>query len=238
MFVTKNVYQLSGRRGIRPWGANTFLLLDNSVTVVDTGLGGRTASILNEVRRLDYKPSDVARIILTHHHADHVGSLAELKKATGATVMAHPTDAPYIDGSLPQPGPARPKWLARMLSHCGRMWASIPAEVDQLVNDGDELSVLGGVKILHTPGHTQGSICLFIPQQKLVIVGDLLTNRFRPGLPSRFFTVDMVQEVDSIKKLASLDFDIIAFGHGRPVLHEARQTVARLAEKLESRYKM
>jgi glyoxylase-like metal-dependent hydrolase (beta-lactamase superfamily II) len=233
MFVTKNVYQLSGRRGARPWGANTFLLLDNSVTVVDTGLRGKATSILNEVRRLGYKPSDVAYIILTHHHADHVGSLAELKKATGAEVMAHPADAPYIDGSVPQPGPARPKWLARMLSPFGRMWASIPAEVDKLLNDGDELPILGGIKILHTPGHTPGCICLFVPQEKLVIVGDLLTNRFRPGLPSRMFTVDMIQEVNSLKKLAGLDFDIIAFGHGRPVLREARQKVTRLAEKLE-----
>jgi len=237
MLVTKNVYQLSGRRGARPWGANTFLLLDNSVTVVDTGLGGNSANILNEVRRLGYKPSDVAHIILTHHHADHVGSLAGLKKATGAKVMAHPADAPYIDGGLPQPGPARPKWLTRMLSPFSRMWASIPAEVDKLLNDGDELPMLGGIKIWHTPGHTPGSICLFIPQEKLVIVGDLLSNRFSPSLPSRIFTVDMIQEVNSIKKLASLDFDIIAFGHGRPVLREARQAITRLAEKLESKYK-
>ncbi len=238
MFVTQNVYQLSGRRGARPSGANIFLLLDNSVTVVDTGLSSRTASILNEVRQLGYKPPDVAHIILTHHHADHMGSLAELKKATGAEVMAHTADAPYINGSLPQPGPARPKWLAKVLSPFGRIWASTPVEVDKLLNDGDELPILGGIKILHTPGHTPGSICLFIPQQKLVIVGDLLTNRFRPGLPSRVFTVDMVQEVNSVKKLASVDFDIIAFGHGRPILHEARPTVTRLAEKLENKYKV
>ncbi len=235
MFVTQNVYQLSGRRGARPWGANTFLLLDKSVTVVDTGLGGKAASILNEVSRLGYKTSDVAYIILTHHHTDHVGSLAELKKATGAKIMAHTADAPYIDGSLPQPGPARPKWLAMMLSPFGRMWASTPAEVDKLLNDGDELPMLGGVKILHTPGHTPGSICLFIPQEKLVIVSDLLSNRSQPGLPSRIFTADMAQEINSIKKLAGLDFDIMAFGHGRPVLREAHEAVTRLAEKLESK---
>ncbi len=235
MFVTKNVYQLSGRRGARPWGANVFLLLDKNVTVVDTGLGGRAASILNDVRRLGYKSSDVAYIILTHHHADHVGSLAELKKATGAKIMAHTADAPYIDGTLPQPGPARPKWLMMLLSPFGRMWASMPAEVDKLLNDGNELPMLGGVRIMHTPGHTPGSICLFIPQEKLVIVGDLLSNRSRPGLPSRIFTADMVQEVNSIKKLASLDFDIMAFGHGRPVLHEAHHAVTRLVEKLESK---
>jgi len=238
MFVTKNVYQLSSMRGTGTWGANMFLLLDNSVTLVDTGLRGRSANILNEVRRLGYKPSNIAHIILTHHHADHIGSLAELKKATGAKVMAHPADAPYIDGSLPQPGPARPKWLGRMVSPFSRMWDSTTTEVDKLINDGDELPILSCIKIWHTPGHTPGSICLFVPQQKLVIVGDLLTHRFRLSLPSRLFTVDMVQEVNSIKRLASLDFSIIAFGHGGPILREARQAVAHFAEKLERKHKV
>lgn len=98
MFVTKNVYQLSSIRGLGVSGSNVFLLLDNSITLIDTGLRGRSASILNEVKRLGYKPSDIAHIILTHHHADHAGSLAELKNATGAKVMAHPADAPYING--------------------------------------------------------------------------------------------------------------------------------------------
>lgn len=238
MFVTKNVYQLSGMRGFGISGSNVFLLLDDSITVVDAGLRGRSANILNEVRRLGYKPSDVAHIILTHHHADHIGSLAELKKATGAKVMAHPTDAPYIDGTLPQPGPARPKWLSKMLSPFGRMWATTPAEVDKLLNDSEELPMLGGIKILHTPGHTLGSISLLLLQEKLVIVGDLLTHRFRLSMPSRLFTVDMEQEVNSIKKLAGLDFDAIAFGHGRPILREAHQAVtgfARVTARVEKR---
>ena len=235
MFVTKNIYQSSGMRSTGLYGANMFLLLDNGVTLVDTGLRGRSANILNEVKRLGYKPSDVAHIILTHHHADHAGSLAELKNATGAKVMAHPADAPYIDGTLPQPGLARPKWLGRMLSPFSSMWATMPAEVDKLLNDGDELPLLGGIKILHTPGHTPGSLCLFISQEKLVIAGDLLSHRFRLSLPSRLFTVDMAQEVNSIKRLVGLDFNVIAFGHGRPILSEAHQAVAHLAERLESK---
>jgi glyoxylase-like metal-dependent hydrolase (beta-lactamase superfamily II) len=238
MFVTKNVYQSSGMRSTGIRGANIFFLLDKGVTLVDTGLRGRSANILNEVRRLGYKPSDVAQIIITHHHADHVGSLAELKNATGAKVMAHPADVPYIDGTLLQPGPARPKWLGRMLSPFGSMWASMPAEVDRLLNDGDELPILGGIKIWHTPGHTPGSICLFIPQEKLVIVGDLLTHTFGLSMPPGLFTVDKDQEVNSIKRLVGLDFNIIAFGHGGPILREAHQTVAHLAEKLESKHKV
>lgn len=238
MFVTKNVYQSSGMRGTGLVGANIFLLIDNGVTLVDTGLRGRSARILKEVEQLGYKPSDIAHIILTHHHSDHIGSLAELKNATGAKVMAHPADAPYIDGTLPQPGPARPKWLGKMLSPFGSVWSTIPTEVDKLLDDGDELPILGGIRILHTPGHTPGSICLFIPQEKLVIVGDLLAHRFRLNLPSRLFTVDTEQEVKSIKKLAGIDFSLIAFGHGKPILREAHQAVAHLVERLERKHRV
>jgi glyoxylase-like metal-dependent hydrolase (beta-lactamase superfamily II) len=232
MFVTRNVRQLSGMTATGPWGANVFLLLDKKLTLVDTGLKGRASRILKEIENLGYSPSDIANIILTHHHADHVGSLAELKKATGARIMAHPSDAPYIEGRLPQPGPARPKWLGKVLAPFNGMWASLPVGVDSLLNDGDVLPILSGTKVLHTPGHTPGSISLLIPQEKLVIVGDLLRNTLRLSLPIGLFTVDIGQEINSVKKLASLDFDLVCFGHGKPLMHEARKAVASFANKL------
>lgn len=232
MFVTKNVRQLSGMTATGPRGSNVFLLLDKKLTLVDTGLRGRTSHILKEVENLGYSPSDIANIILTHHHADHIGSLAELKKATGAKIMAHPLDAPYIEGRLPQPGPARPKWLVKVLSPFRGLWASLPVGVDSLLNDGAELPILGGTKVLHTPGHTLGSISLLIHQEKLVIVGDLLRNTLGLKPPMGLFTVDIGQEINSMKKLARLDFDTVCFGHGKPLMHEARKAVARLANKL------
>ncbi len=235
MLITKNMHQLSSIKSTGIWGANIFLLLDKSVTIVDTGLKGKAASILKEVKRLGYAPSDIANIIITHHHADHAGSLAELKKATGARILAHPSDVPYIDGRLPQPGPARPRWLCKALAPFSRFWGTVPVSMDAPINDEDVLPVLGGVRILHTPGHTPGSISLHLPQSKLVIVGDLLANRFGLSLPSMLFTVDIAQEINSVKRLASLDFDIVCFGHGRPLLHEAHEKVARFAERLKSR---
>ena len=115
-----------------------------------------------------------------------------------------------------------------------RMWATEPVTVDRLVNDGDELPILGGIKILHTPGHTPGGICLYLPEKKMLIAGDLLANRFGLKLPSREYTVDTVQEMQSIKRAASLEFDIICFGHGSPITQDARQAVATFAEKLAS----
>jgi len=108
--------------------------------------------------------------------------------------------------------------------------------VDILVNDGDELPILGGIKVLHTPGHTPGSISLFLQKERLVIAGDVLAHRFGLRLPSRAFTVDIAQDIHSIKRLTSLDFNVMCFGHGSPLLHEARPTVINFAETLEKRY--
>jgi glyoxylase-like metal-dependent hydrolase (beta-lactamase superfamily II) len=181
---------------------------------------------------LGYSPCDIKRIIITHHHADHVGSLAALKRATQAEVIAHPADVPYINGTLPQPGPARPKWLSDFSARFGWLWVTEPVTVDMLVNDGDELPMLGGVKILHTPGHTPGSICLYLQSKKLLIAGDLLAHRFGLKLPSRVFTVDIDQEIQSVKRVAALDFDIICFGHGSPIMHDANQAVTDFASRL------
>jgi glyoxylase-like metal-dependent hydrolase (beta-lactamase superfamily II) len=93
MQVTEHVYQLGGLLGTGVLGANVYLLLDTGLTLVDTGLKGRYRSILKQVKRLGFSPSDISDIIITHHHADHVGSLARLKELTGARVIAHPGDA-------------------------------------------------------------------------------------------------------------------------------------------------
>lgn len=218
------------------WGANVFLLVDNTLTLVDTGFKGQSAHILKEVERLGYSPADIARIVITHYHADHTGSLAPMKEITQAKVVAHPADAPYIDGRLPQPGPARPEWLGDALAPLRGLWTTIPVAVDVMVSDGDELPILGGIKILHTPGHTPGSISLFLEKERLVIIGDVLSNTAGLSLPSKAFTINLAQEINSIKRVASLDFDLICFGHGLPLIRNARSAVSNFARTIEKKY--
>jgi glyoxylase-like metal-dependent hydrolase (beta-lactamase superfamily II) len=218
------------------WGANVFLLVGDTLTLVDTGFKGRSVHILREIARLGYSPTDVTSIIITHHHADHVGSLAALKEVTRAKVMAHHADASYIDGSLPQPGPTKPEWLSATLAPFHELWATTPVAVDVLVSDGDELPIMGGIKILHTPGHTPGSISLFLEKERLVIVGDVLSRTAGLSLPSKAFTINLVQEIQSIRKVASLDFDLICFGHGLALTHKAHQTIIDFARRIDSKY--
>ena len=89
----------------------------------------------------------VLAIVLTHHHWDHVGAAAELRKATGAPVIASAIDAPIITGEKPYPGD-RPY---------------TPCPVDQTVAHGDTLTIGSMIwQVIGTPGHTPGSICLYI----------------------------------------------------------------------------
>jgi glyoxylase-like metal-dependent hydrolase (beta-lactamase superfamily II) len=234
--INSRVYQLSGVLGTGIWGANVYLLAGDDPTLVDTGFKGRSGQILREAGRLGYSPSDIVNIIITHHHADHVGSLHVLKEATQARVLAHPVDAAYIDGRLPQPGPVRPRWPTKTLAPLQWLWTTTPVAVDVLINDGDELPILGGIKVLHTPGHTPGSICLYLERERLVIAGDLVAHRFGLRLPSRAFTADMLQGIRSIERVAALDFDVICFGHGSPLVNGARPNIINFTNILQRKY--
>ena len=170
------------------------------------------------------------QIVITHHHADHTGGLAELVERTGAQVMVHALDAPVVRGERPPPGPSSGGLLKPLL---GRMAAGAPAaRVDRELADGDEIDALDGMRVVHTPGHTPGSICLYCPQRRLLFTGDAAANIFRLGPALGWFTEDAAQAKESIRKLAALDFEAAFFGHGRPIEKDAALRFRRFADKL------
>jgi len=110
-----------------------------------------------------------------------------------------------------------------------------PCGVDNQVEDDDELPVMGGMRIIHTPGHTPGSICIYVRHRSLIFVGDLVARLRALKLPSMPFTADIPLELQSIRKLAGLEFETMCFGHGHPVRQGASQMVADFAHRLEEK---
>ncbi len=226
MEVAPQVYQITRMM------CNVFLVAEEELTLIDTGWRGSARRILDSVQKLGRSPEEITLIIITHHHPDHTGSLAELKRLTNAKVALHKADAQYFTGKLKEP-PLFKGWY-RPLNLL--LWPILlflrpkPADVDIILEDGDELPELGGLRVIHTPGHTPGSISLFSPKRRLIFTGDT-TACFLPGRlsgPLRIFSFDMAQGRESVEKLAQLEFDILCMGHGSAVTQGAREKVQKL----------
>jgi glyoxylase-like metal-dependent hydrolase (beta-lactamase superfamily II) len=158
-----------------------------------------------------------------------VGNLFELKKRTGAQVIAHALDAEYINGRRQRraPKPILGKLVHGIFSIMGM--GQLPnVDVDRVVEDGDEV---GGFQVIHTPGHTPGHIGLLYG--KHFFSGDLLqatSGAFEetPGM----FTGDHALARASIGKAAKLEFDSLLSSHRPPYVAGAAEKVRELAKQL------
>lgn len=209
-------------------GAKVLLLADRRLTLIDAGGPGSAGRVLGYVVALGRRPDEIERIVLTHAHLDHVGALPELLSASGAELCAHEQEAGRLAGAEPPPPLPHPL-LDRALRPVVR---TRPVRVDRLLRDGDDLPVLGGMRVVHVPGHTRGSIALHLPARRAAIVGDALqVVRGRLAPPSRFFTEDMAAAQRSIARLAELDVDVLLFSHYRARRGRVRGELMELADR-------
>jgi len=209
-------------------GSSVFLLLDERVTLIDAGFPGSARRILTALRAAGRSADEVEQILITHYHPDHLGGLAGLLEHVPARVGVHAGEAPVVCGSAPMPAPLRNIWLAARLAPAMRWVRCCP--VDTVLHDGDELPVLGGLRIVHTPGHTPGHIALHLPEHGVLIAGDALQRRARALIPpARLVTADWAEALRSIEKLAALDFETLALSHFPPLRGRACEAVRRLS---------
>ncbi len=213
MQVIAGVHQITVR------GVNIILIVEERLTLVDTGLPGSSGKIADFISRLGRSIGELDLIIITHNHFDHVGGLPELRKITRARVAAGKADLSEDESALPYPGYLRRLMRSPPIAIIRPLVYARASEVDSHLVGGEVLSPLGGLKVIPTPGHTPGSISLFSPAKKLLIVGDTLNNRHKDiRLPPKGISNSLPQAVDSIKRLAQLDFETLCCGHGKPMI--------------------
>jgi glyoxylase-like metal-dependent hydrolase (beta-lactamase superfamily II) len=213
-------------------GAQVWLLVDEPVTLIDTGTRGSGRAILAALATLGHRPEALACVALTHYHPDHVGALPELlARCPGVRVAIHAAEAPYVRAPATLPNPfqtpraralAAPFWpLARLRRPC---------RVDLPLADADALPGRPDVRVVHLPGHTRGSIALHLPRHGLVLAGDAFERRGgQLGPPSARFTEDPAAARASIRRLAALQFDALGLSHWRPIRQGATTAVRALA---------
>jgi len=150
-------------------------------------------------------------------------------------VAVHKADINDIEGQLPYPGMVQRLLRIRPFSALHSVFSIKPSEVDICLEGGEVLEPLGGLKVVHTPGHTPGSISLFSSQNKLLIVGDALNGRRKTlRLPPKMASTDLTQAIDSVRRMAQLDFDSLCFGHGRPLTTDVHTKMQELLERVKN----
>ncbi len=203
--------------------ANPYLLIDpQGLTLIDAGLPGSHRKILRYLAGLGYAPGDLKRILITHADFDHVGGLAPLKAATGARVFASPAEAQAMaEGHASRPLKPRSAITRLLFDLMAGLFKPAPVKVDEMLVDGQIFPVLGGLRVVETPGHTPGHISLFAPSAGILFCGDSIVSG-EAGLrgSTGANNWDQAKSDESVRKQAALGVRILCSGHG-PVVMDA-----------------
>ncbi|HVM71086.1 MAG TPA: MBL fold metallo-hydrolase [Anaerolineales bacterium] len=203
--------------------ANPYLIIEpDGLTLIDAGLPGSHKKILHFLAGLGHTPGELKRILITHADYDHVGGLAALKAATGACVFASPVEAQAMaDGHASRPLKPRNVLLKLLFGLMTSLFKAPPAQADELLSDGQILPVLGGLRVMETPGHTPGHVSFFAPSAGILFCGDSIVsgeNGLRGSTGSNNW--DQAKSDESVRKQAALGARILCSGHG-PVVMDA-----------------
>ncbi|MDY6794057.1 MAG: MBL fold metallo-hydrolase [Actinomycetota bacterium] len=221
--------------------ANCYLVLGEKPYLVDTNVPKAREKMMQALSANNLKPEDLRYILLTHHHYDHTGNAAELKRLSGAELAAGKKDAPVIDGSSPQPGPGGLNFMGKLMGELPDSWIQgyqrfDKVEVDRELQDGDVLEELG-LEVLGLPGHTHGGVGFYDRERKRAFVGDMVAFMMgRVGPPFLSFSCDKGEILDSISRLAELDLEYAFPGHGKIIGPGAGKRIKELADKLSRKW--
>jgi glyoxylase-like metal-dependent hydrolase (beta-lactamase superfamily II) len=215
---------------------NSFMFeqADGSLTLVDTGVKGMAPKrIAAAIAAAGRQPADVRRILLTHAHADHAGGVARVQRMTGGDVANHDDEARWVRDGRPPP-PNRHTVLGRVANLLPARLE--PCEVRSTFRDGELLDVAGGLRVLHTPGHTMGHCSFLHEPSGVLITGDSLFNWFdRMRWSYKLFCTDFPLSKQTAERLGEVDYEVVAFTHGREIRSGAREKVREFLRTHSSR---
>jgi len=210
------------------------------LTVVDTGFPGHYAVFREGLQTIGRSIHDVAAIVITHAHADHLGFAGRLRRETGVPVYIHEADRAAASRVLQLPwfGLVTNVWrpfTASVVAHAVASGLFRMTSVPETVGfrDGETLDVPGRLHVLHTPGHTPGEVVLYSPARGVLFSGDTLVTqnlltgaRGRPQVVARPLNADHQQARRTLDRLRNLGRVTLLPGHGHPWTGSIAEAIA------------
>lgn len=201
----------------------TIMWDDKNMMLVDAGYSGQYDAVRDACINEGIHFENINKIIITHQDLDHFGGLPEILEASRhkIEVMAHENDKPYIQGEKPLVRlnsnflNSMPEDRREMVKQMFKNFE--PVDVDTTLDDNQELPFFGGIKIIHTPGHTPGHLCLYHKMSKTLIVGDamnIMDGKLVGPRKEILKEGDYEIAMDSLKKLLNFDVNNIVTYHG------------------------
>jgi glyoxylase-like metal-dependent hydrolase (beta-lactamase superfamily II) len=219
--ILPGVHQIEGVDPSPDFSTHVYLLKDKggTWTLLDTGLPGAHEAILHYLAKIHVEPSAIRRILITHLHLDHTGSLRKMIEATKARTFAHWIEASFIAGKPPYDGPGSP-----------------PKEyvvIDEVLKDGDTIDAAGGLIAYHTPGHTPGHTSYYQAERKLLFTGDLFfgDGPNKATLTTPDYTLHTQTAQVSARRMSQLAVDSALTYHGGPILKDGARALREVVEQ-------
>lgn len=215
-----------------PLGGNAFLVDDGEVTLIDAGLPVNINSLRGQIKAAGYSVSEIDRVLITHYDIDHFGGLSRLVPALDGPVYFGERDHSLLRGT----------WDPPLLHHKGlfhralRFVYRVPRSLSYYPVVDEE--VVGGFRVLHTPGHNPGHVIYYHAETDAVFLGDLIWESGGEITPPVWLDSYDVSEIHaSIRKAAASlpSFELACMAHGSPVRTKGSDQLQSLAESLSDR---